>query len=117
MVLGPKKTWRTNTTTPATSAMARITAVTAARRLRVAIIGQVSWLRDAVDRERQFGAWPGIVRRLACAHTPTEPEDVIQERLQDLSRGYVGYQRVVVGAVRHDFALRELVFGQPGDRL
>src|SRR5215212_574441 len=117
MVLGPKKTWRTRTTTPATSAMASNTAVTTAKRLRVAIIGQISWLRDAVDREGQFGAWPGVVRRLTCAHTAAEPEGVIQERLQELRRLDVGYERVVVGPVGHDFALCELVFGQAWDGL
>src|ERR1700704_5829759 len=99
------------------STTARSRAVTPTRRLRVAMIWQISWLRDPVDREGQFGAWPSVVRRLACAHTAAEPEDVIQERLQELRRLNVGYQRVVVGAVGHDFALGNLVFGEARDCL
>src|SRR5690348_12498327 len=116
MVWGRKKAWRTKTKAPAMSKTARSTAVIVTRRLRVAI-GQISWSGNPVDWEGQLGAWPSVVRRLACVHAAAEPEDVVQERLQDLRWRNVGYERVVIRTVRHDLALSELVFGQARDRL
>ena len=76
------------------------------------------WFRNAVDGERNLGPRPGVVRRLAGIDAPPEPEDVVQERLQNLRRGDVGDQRVVVGAAGHGFALGDLVFlARPGRAL
>ena len=60
---------------------------------------------------------PGVVRRLAGVDTAPEPEGVIEERLQQLAEHEVGYQRVVVGAVGHDFALCQIVFRGTGQQL
>ena len=51
-----------------------------------AIMRKVSWLRNAVDGERKFGPWPGVVRRLAGVDAAPEAERVVQERLQQLPR-------------------------------
>src|SRR5690242_4228870 len=110
MVVGPKKACRTSTTVPATNTTANTTAATVTSPLRlrftgVSIIGKVTRLRNAVHRERYFGARTGVVGRLTCVHAAPEAEGVIEERLQDLGGRDVGDQRVVVGAVGHDLAL------------
>ena len=51
------------------------------------IIVPGSWPRNAVVRERDLGARPGVVRRLPGVDAAPEPERVVQERLKDLSPG------------------------------
>ncbi len=92
-------------------------AVMATRRLRVAIIGKISWLRDAVDGEWNLGAWTGGVRRLSCIDASAEPERVVEERLENLGRRNIRYQRVVVSAIGHDLTLRQVVLAAPGSIL
>src|SRR5689334_18033074 len=107
MVVGPKNACRTSTTVPATNTMASATAATVVKPLRlrftgISIVGEVSRLRDSVDRERQLRPRTSIVRRLPGVHPAPETEGIVEERLQDLCGRDIGHQRVVVGAVGDD---------------
>src|ERR1044072_2260279 len=95
--------------------MARATAAMVTSRLRlgftwVSIVGEVSWLRNAVDGERKFRPRTRVVRRLAVVPAATEAERVVQERLQDLPEHEVRHKRVVIGAVGDDLTLCQIVF-------